>query len=65
MIIKLLKNSFLMKNLRIIRNKTNLIIFIIDISRYLFVSKYVDKNDINNSCLVVAGGYDTFLKENI
>ena len=37
MIIKLLKNSFLMKNLRIIRNKTNLIIFIIDISRYLFV----------------------------
>ena len=30
-----------------------------------YVSKYVDKNDINNSCLVVAGGYDTFLKENI
>ena len=30
-----------------------------------YMTKYVDKNDINNSCLVIAGGYDTFLQENI
>jgi alpha-1,3/alpha-1,6-mannosyltransferase len=30
-----------------------------------YVSKYVNKSDINNSCLVIAGGYDTFLQENI
>ena len=30
-----------------------------------YVSKYVDKSEVNNSCLVVAGGYDTFLEENI
>ena len=30
-----------------------------------YVSKYVNKDDINNTCLVVAGGYDTFLQENI
>jgi hypothetical protein len=30
-----------------------------------YISKYVNKDDINNTCLVVAGGYDTFLQENI
>ena len=29
-----------------------------------YISKYVNKNNINNSCLVVTGGYDSFLKEN-
>jgi alpha-1,3/alpha-1,6-mannosyltransferase len=30
-----------------------------------YISKNVDKKDINNTCLVIAGGYDTFLQENI
>ena len=29
------------------------------------MTKYVDKENINNSCLIIAGGYDTFLQENI
>ena len=30
-----------------------------------YVSKYINEKDINNICLVIAGGYDTFLQENI
>ena len=30
-----------------------------------YMTKYVDKENINNSCLIIAGGYDTFLQENI